>query len=345
MNDIEIRRPDDFHVHLRQGELLDAVLPLTARDFARGLVMPNTTPPICTADDAERYRKEILSTDKTGFKPLMTIKITERTTPDMVWRAADAGVIAGKLYPRGVTTNSQDGVEDFDKLRPALTAISSTGMVLCIHGEMPGEFCLDREDKFITEVLPAIVSDFPDLRVVLEHVSTEVGIEWVLEHQARVRVTRLAATITAHHLLLTLDDVVGDLLSPHHFCKPLAKRPADRSALVRAATSGNEAFFFGSDSAPHLRSAKECAEGCAGVFTAPVALSTLAEVFDEAQSLHQLEKFTSINGAKFYGLAPNTERLTLSRRPFAVPDSYSGIIPFRAGRTLSWSVLSSRGLR
>lgn len=333
MDSLQIRRPDDFHVHLRQGDLLRAVVPHTASDFARALVMPNTVPPIADAADVRRYRAEINGASG-KFEPLMTIKVTPETTPATVHAARRAGAIAGKLYPQGVTTNSADGVRDVSRLRATFAAMADAGMVLCVHAEDPDAFCLDREAAFLDRVLGRLVADVPDLRIVVEHVSSAAAVEWVTAAPATV-----AATITVHHLLLTLDDVVGDLLEPHHFCKPLAKRPEDRTALVDAATSGTERFFLGTDSAPHAATAKERSGGCAGVFTAPVALPILAELFVAANRVDRLEAFTSGNGAAFYGLPRNEGSVTLVKQDHRVPERYGDVVSLRASKTVRWQVL------
>jgi dihydroorotase len=344
---VTLRRPDDFHLHLRDGDLLAAVLPSSSAVFGRGLVMPNIEPPVLTGDDAERYRKQVVgarpATDAERFEPLMTIKIVASTTRRVVDEARAAGVVAGKLYPEGVTTNSADGVRDVMALGEVFQAMSVAGMVLCLHGETPDTFCLDREGRFVDEVLPYLAGTFPDLRIVLEHVSTAAAVAWIRAQPASTgrrtgRRTGVAATVTVHHLLLTLDDVVGGMLSPHHFCKPVAKRPEDRAAIVAAATSGDPRFFLGTDSAPHLRGAKECAQGCAGVFTAPVALPLLAELFDDRGVLDRLDDFCSGFGADFYGLPRNEGTVRLVREPWVVPDELAGIVPLRAGATLPWRV-------
>jgi dihydroorotase len=354
---VTLRRPDDFHLHLRDGDLLGAVLPYSSAVFGRGLVMPNIEPPVLTGDDAERYRKQIVgalpepdavTSAETApaavagggrFEPLMTIKVVASTTRRVVDDARAAGVVAGKLYPEGVTTNSADGVRDVMALGEVFQAMSDAGMVLCLHGETPDTFCLDREGRFVDEVLPYLAGTFPDLRIVLEHVSTAAAVEWIRAQPApTVSRPGVAATVTVHHLLLTLDDVVGGMLSPHHFCKPVAKRPEDRAAIVAAATSGDARFFLGTDSAPHRRGAKECAQGCAGVFTAPVALPLLADLFDEHGVLDRLDDFCSGFGADFYGLPRNEGTVRLVREPWVVPDELAGIVPLRAGATLPWRV-------
>lgn len=331
---LTIRRPDDWHVHLRDGDLLAAVAPDTARDFARALVMPNLTPPVVTGADAAAYRERILAATGDGFEPLMTIKVLPETTPEVVAGAKAAGVVAGKLYPQGVTTNSEDGWSEISALYPAFEAMQAHGLVLCLHGETPGVFSLDREAHFVTETLSQLARDFPELKIVLEHVTTAVGVEAV------ERLDNVAGTLTVHHLLLTLDDVIGGALNPHHFCKPVAKRPEDREALVRAAL-GSAKFFLGTDSAPHLREAKECAAGCAGVYTAPVAVALAAEVFDAHGRLEALEAFTSERGAQFYGVPLNAGSLTLTRAAAEVPAAVGGVVPMRAGGQVGWTVSPS----
>jgi dihydroorotase len=339
-NSLTIRRPDDFHLHLREGDMLRQIVPHSSEVFGRALVMPNTDPPVLTGADAERYRKEILAAVPPGhdFEPLMTIKIVPSTTPEVIRDARVAGVIAGKLYPEGVTTNSSDGVRDLMALDHVFEAMSDAGMVLCLHGETPDTFCLDREQQFLTDLLPMLAHSFPDLRIVLEHVSTAAAVEWVGNQQPDGAHPNVAATITVHHLLLTLDDVVGGLLSPHHFCKPVAKRPADRAAIVAAAISGDARFFLGTDSAPHPRAAKEAARGCAGVFTAPVTLPLLADLFESHDALGALDGFCSGNGAQFYGLPPNEASVRLVEDSWQVPVDCEGVVPLAAGTTLRWRV-------
>jgi dihydroorotase len=335
MNDITIRCIDDFHVHLRQGDMLAHVLPYTAEQCARALVMPNTTPPILTPEDVANYRKEIEASlpEHSSFTPLMTFKIVPSTTPEMVRELKKAGVVAGKLYPEGVTTNSEDGVKDLSQLYPVYTAMEQEGLVLCLHGEVPGVFSMDRESAFLS-TLRQLAKDFPKLKIVLEHATTAEAVETVAELPDNV-----AATLTVHHLRITLDDVIGDKINPHHFCKPIAKRPEDRSALVKAATSGNPKFFLGTDSAPHSVESKECCCGAAGVYTAPVMLPVLAELFDEMGALDKLEDFTSTFGANHYGLPYNTGTIHLTKKPWIVPEQYDGVVPFMAGKTLQWRIL------
>lgn len=334
MRTLSIRRPDDFHVHLRNGEMLGRVAEHTARHFARALVMPNTDPPIRTWQEASQYRRAIEQLiDGSGFQPLMTYKIEPTTTANDVAKLAQSRtVIAGKLYPDGVTTGSENGVRDFEALFPVFETMEHYQLVLCLHGEHPDAFCLDREVAFLP-VLAQIALTFPKLRIVLEHVTTEKALVAV-----EALPDTVAATITVHHLSLTLDDVIGGLLRPHHFCKPVAKYPSDRAALVRAVLSGNPRYFLGTDSAPHDQHKKECAAGCAGVYTAPVAMSLLAELFAQHGALDRLEPFVAEFGARFYGLPLNQETLELVERPMTVPATYAGIIPFRANETIAWSV-------
>ena len=344
MTTLRIRRPDDFHVHLRQGDMLRAVLPATALVYGRALVMPNTLPPVLTAADARAYEATIRDhATRLGaphFQPLMTIKIVASTTRETIRDAKASGVIAGKLYPEGVTTNSQDGVRDIKSLYPIFEEMQAEGMVLCLHGETPGVFCMDREEIFLRNTLPDLVWNFRKLRIVLEHVTTAAAVHTVMRMGDMV-----AATITPHHLLLTLDDVVGDKLRPHHFCKPIAKTPRDRQTLIYAAMDGNPKFFLGTDSAPHARAQKECPSGCAGVFGAPVAMEVLTQVFEDNrgsrglddESVRKLERFTSEFGASFYGLPLNDSYVTLVRTDTKVPDLCDGdVVPLCAGGTLRW---------
>lgn len=331
---IQIRCPDDFHVHLRQDAMLEGVVDQTASQFKRAMVMPNTEPPIKNGADVIKYHNEILAAvdiQHKGFQPLMTFKITPQTSIEDVQSVAGR-VIAGKLYPDGVTTNSQGGVTDFCALYSVFAEMQAQRIVLSLHGEKPGEFCLDREEKFLA-TLNQVVKDFPNLKIVLEHVSTKAAVDAVTALPDNV-----AATITLHHLELTLDDVVGSLLHPHHFCKPIPKRYEDKNALLNAAFSGNPKFFFGSDSAPHLRGRKECSDGCAGVFSAPVVLPSLVALFEQHQQLDRLEDFVSTFGANFYGLSLNEGSIQLMREEWEVPTEVAGVVPYKAGTRLSWKV-------
>ena len=332
-----MRRPDDFHVHFRQGDIMTQVVLETADVFARAMVMPNTKPAIANGGQIEQYREQInkilaSSIFPNNFEPLMTFKITPETAIGDVRSASSAGAIAGKLYPDGVTTGSEGGVRDFKALYEVFKEMSDSDLVLSLHGEVPDVFCLDREEMFL-EVLGEIVDDFPDLKIVMEHLSTAAAVAAVISLPDTV-----AATITVHHLELTLDNVVGDMLNPHYFCKPLAKRPEDREALIRAVISGNPKFFFGSDSAPHPISKKECAEGCAGVYSAPVVLPVLVQIFEANDAPDKLEPFVSHYGADFYGLPRNEGTITLVKEPWEVRQVCSNLVPYRVGDILDWQV-------
>jgi dihydroorotase len=341
---LKIRRPDDFHVHLREGDILKGVLPYTARNFGRALVMPNLKHAVTSRERATLYENQILQLSQgydwgVGFEPLMTIKLTQETVKSTIMLASSGGVTAVKLYPEGVTTNSENGVRDIEKIDDsAFKAMVEIGMPLCVHAEEPGVFSMDRENAYLTRV-SQLARKFPKLKIVIEHASTSAAIKFVEDSGPNV-----AATITAHHLVLTLDDIVGDRLNPHNFCKPIAKRPQDRDALLAAAFSGNPKFFLGTDSAPHVSNTKECASGCAGCFTAPIAIELLATVFDQKGKLPMLEPFMSENGAKFYGLKPNEGTITLERSEWTIPAAYSVgggevVVPFMAGQKLAWKVV------
>jgi dihydroorotase len=295
--------------------------------------MPNTSPiEIRTAVEAAKYRGEIKELCRHGFTPLMTIKLLDRTTPHEIQASKAAGVIAGKVYPQGVTTNSDNGPADLQGLYSVFAEMERVGMVLCLHGEDPKAFCLDRESTFLAQLCD-IARCFPKLKIVMEHVTTLQAVGVVKELPDTV-----AATITAHHLYLTLDDVIGAKLHPHNFCMPIAKRPQDRDALRRAVLSGNPKFFLGTDSAPHVREMKECSEGCAGVFTAPMVIPLLTSFFEEFEALEMYEHFTSENGARFYGLPLNEGKMRLVRQPFRIPDMVEGVVPYLAGKTLNWRI-------
>jgi dihydroorotase len=321
--------PDDFHVHLRQDDALADYARQTASQFRRALVMPNTLPPISSVAGLTAYREWILRAAP-SFEPLMSFKVTEELTEQGVQELAGAGAVAGKLYPRGVTTHAEDGVRDVQALYPALATMEREGLVLCIHGEEPGTFILDRERAFLPRLVE-LAERFPTLRIVFEHASTKEAVACVAELPPTV-----AATITVHHLLLTLDDLLGTGIVPHHFCKPVVQTPADRAALRHAAFSGSAKFFFGSDSAPHPRKNKECAHGAAGVYSAPVALPALCELFVAEADLATLEAFTSRHGADFYGLPHNEGTVALAEDPWQVPSEVDGAVPLLAGRTLRY---------
>ncbi len=328
-----IRKGDDFHCHFRTGNILKSVAKHTAAQFKRAVAMPNTIPPVLTAQNAADYRNEIRWACP-ELEALMTVQINSGTTPEMIEEGYNSVVVAGKVYPQGVTTNSENGVSDFKAIYPALEKMQELGMPLLLHGEDPWEkvVCFSREKMFLPTFY-GIACDFPRLKIVLEHISTEDAAGFIARMPGNV-----AATITVHHLMLTIDDVVGGLIQPHNFCKPIVKMPQDREALLKAATSGNPKFFFGSDSAPHRKEKKECSHGCAGVFSAPVAMPLLVQLFEERDALNKLEDFVSKFGADFYGLPQNNETITLSRQDWEVREAHNGIVPFMEGETMHWKV-------
>jgi dihydroorotase len=335
---ITIRRPDDWHVHLRDGAMLRAVAPFTARQFARAIVMPNLAPPITRAEQASAYRQRIVDAAGPGFTPLMTCYLTDEADPDELARGFEEGVwIAAKLYPANATTNSAFGVTDVANLYPALERMQRIGMVLCVHGEVtdPEVDVFDREAVFAERVLAPLARDFPELRIVFEHVTTSDAVGFVRDSGAN-----LAATVTPQHLILNRNAIFAGGLRPHAYCLPVAKREEHRLAVRKAATSGSPKFFLGTDSAPHPREAKESACGCAGIFNAPFALESYAAVFEEDGALDRLEAFASDNGARFYGLPLNEGTVTLERAETAVPERIEAggieLVPFQAGQSLSW---------
>ena len=338
---ITLRRPDDWHVHLRDGAMLADVARYTARQFARAIVMPNLVPPITTVAAAQAYRERIrmaLAADA-DFTPLMTCYLTDGTDPAEVVAGYQEGVFtAVKLYPARATTNSADGVTDYDRISPVLERMASLGTPLLIHGEVtdPEVDAFDREAVFIDRVLGPLRQRFPALRIVLEHITTKEAVDYVAAGGG----SNLAATITAHHLVINRNNMFLGGIRPHLYCLPIAKRERHRLALRRAATSGDPRFFLGTDSAPHAVHTKETAVGCAGIFAAPCALETYAEFFEEMEALDKFEAFASLNGAAFYRLPPNVERITLKREPFSVPERIgegdTAVVPFRAGGTLRW---------
>ncbi len=338
-----LRQPDDWHVHLRDGAMLRAVLPYTARQFARAIVMPNLTPPITTARAARAYRKRILRALPRGnrFMPLMTCYLTDRTDPQDLTRAyADGAFAAAKLYPAHATTNSGAGVTDIWKLGPVFEAMQRAGMPLLVHGEVsdPAVDVFDREAAFIERVMLRLLRSFPALKVVFEHVTTKDAIEFV--HWAGDNV---AATITPHHLEINRNAMFAGGLRPHMYCLPVAKREPHRLALRRAATSGSAKFFLGTDSAPHQAKAKESACGCAGIFNAPVALEIYARVFEEEGALDRLEAFASINGPRFYGVPENAGHVALAKKPQRLAKIIKAdrgqVVPFHGGETIGWRFL------
>jgi dihydroorotase len=343
ITDLTLHRPDDWHLHLRDGAMLQAVLPETTRHFARAIIMPNLVPPVVTGDQARAYRDRILAARPAGsdFVPLMTLYLTEETDPDDVAAAHAAGLIAAvKLYPAGATTNSASGVQDFDKVRPVLDRMAEIGLPLCVHGEVTDSSIdiFDREATFIDRILKPMRKKNPDLRIVMEHVTTQDAVDYV-----RDTAKNLAATITTHHLIINRNHILAGGIKPHFYCLPVAKRETHRIALVQAAVSGDKRFFLGTDSAPHTDAGKLQACGCAGIFTAPNTMSCLAEVFEAAGALRQLEAFTSLNGPAFYRMAPNEGTIRLVKGdPVSYPaqiDTADGpVTVFDPGFPLHWRV-------
>jgi dihydroorotase len=343
MQTLTITRPDDWHLHLRDGAALAAVLPDTARRFGRAIVMPNLKPPVTSVALADAYRQRILAALPAGlsFEPLMTLYLTDNTPPDEIDRAKASGFVHGvKLYPAGATTNSDAGVSALVKCRAALARMEAVGMPLLVHGEVtdPAVDVFDREAVFIDRVLLPLCKDFPALKLVLEHVTTRDGVDFVLAGGSNV-----AATITAHHLLLNRNAIFQGGIRPHHYCLPVLKRELHRRALVAAATSGDPKFFLGTDSAPHGKATKEAACGCAGCYTAHAGIELYAEAFDAVGALDRLEGFASHFGADFYGLPRNRDRIILVRQPLAVPAvlpylDQDPLVPLRAGESVTWSL-------
>lgn len=341
---ITIRRPDDWHLHFRDGEVMRGVVPYTARQFARAIVMPNLTPPITTAAMAADYRERILAAvpDGANFTPLMTCYLTDTTDADDLARGASDGVFtAAKLYPANATTNSAAGVSDVETIYPVLERMETEGIVLCVHGEVTDHEIdvFDREAEFIERHLRAIVANFPQLKVVFEHITTADAVAFVEGSGANV-----AATITPQHLHINRNAMLVGGIQPHNYCLPVAKRETHRLALRKAATSGSPKFFLGTDSAPHLRGDKESACGCAGIFGAPYALESYLGVFDEEGALEHFETFASLNGPAFYGLPVNQESVTLERAQMQVPEELelagATIVPWHGGQTLDWRFVS-----
>jgi len=331
---LTIRKPDDWHVHLRDGAMLAKVAPYTARQFARAIVMPNLVPPVTTIEEAIGYRERILKVSVPGFEPLMTCYLTDHSSPDEIERGFEEGVwVAAKLYPAGATTNSASGVTDIQNIYPTLTRMEKIGMVLCVHGEVtdPIVDVFDREAVFIDRVLEPVTRDFPALKIVFEHITTKEAVQFVQSTGPNI-----GATVTPQHLIINRNAIFAGGLRPHAYCLPVAKREKHRLAVRQATTSGSAKFFLGTDSAPHARGAKESACGCAGIFNAPFALETYASVFDEDGALDRFEAFASINGPRFYGLCTNEETVTLERAETQVPDELDGVVPFHAGETLAW---------
>jgi dihydroorotase len=334
---LTIRRPDDWHVHLRDGDMLRSVAPYTARQFARAIVMPNLDPPVTSVEAADAYRERIVVAAGEGFTPLMTCYLTDEANPDELARGFEERVwVAAKLYPANATTNSARGVTDVRNLHPALERMQAIGMPLLVHGEVtdPDVDVFDREAVFIERVLEPLTRDFPGLKIVLEHITTAEAADFV-----RDAVPNVAATVTPHHLIINRNALFAGGLRPHAYCLPVAKRERHREAVRKAATSGSPKFFLGTDSAPHVRGAKESACGCAGIFNAPFALECYAAVFEEEDALDRFEGFASEHGPRFYGLPLNEGTVTLERGESPVPAEITGLVPFQAGETLPWRLV------
>ncbi len=341
-NDLVIIKPDDWHAHLRDGDVMQTVLPHTAAQFARAIVMPNLKPPITTMAAAEAYRQRILAAlpKGAGFQPLMTAYLTDTIEAEEIRRGHESGAwVAAKLYPAGATTNSAHGVTDLAKIRPVLAMLERIGMPLLVHGEVTDHSVdiFDREKVFIDRTLSKLLQDFPELKVVLEHITTAEAADFVKD-----RAPQLAATITPHHLMINRTDIFTGGIRPHFYCLPIAKRETHRLALRRAATSGEACYFLGTDTAPHAAHTKEAACGCAGIFNAPTAMQCYAQVFEEEGALDQLEAFASLNGPRFYGLPVNQEKITLRKQAASIPTE----IPLGSDRlvvfgseNLGWSLV------
>ncbi len=344
---LTIRTPDDWHLHLRDGEMLRAILPFSARQFGRAIIMPNLEPPVTTMAEAVAYSDRILAALPGGmiFDPLMTCYMTDDADPEELANGFQDGIFnAVKLYPANATTNSTHGVTSWENIRPVLARMERIGMPLLVHGEEADADVdiFDREAVFIERVLNWMVRDYPELKIVLEHVTTEEGVAFVLESGANI-----AATVTPHHLMINRNALLAGGMRPHMYCLPVAKRERHRLALRKAVTSGDAGFFLGTDSAPHPITAKETDCGCAGIFNAPNAIELYAQTFDEEGALDEFEKFASLNGPSFYGLEPNESTVTLSRRTFeisgdvVVEELGESVRPFYAGESLSWAFIDA----
>lgn len=341
---LTIKKPDDWHLHLRDGAVLKAALPFTANRFSRAIVMPNLNPPVTSAALANAYKARILAVLPTGspFQPLMTLYLTDTVDPDELTKGfAEGHFVAAKLYPANATTNSAFGVSDIRKIEPAIKRMAEIGMPLLVHGEVtdPSVDIFDREAVFIDTILKPLLDRVPNIKLVLEHITTEQAVNFVTETDANV-----GATITSHHLLINRSDIFKGGIRPHLYCLPIAKREKHRVAVRAAATSGNAKFFLGTDSAPHVINAKESACGCAGIFNAPSAIEIYASIFDEDGKLDNLEAFASLNGPAFYNLPINDSTITLIKRSSMVDEILTtsdgqDILPFKAGETLSWTFL------
>jgi len=328
-----ILMPLDMHLHLRDGVMLETVAPLSAYSLSGAIIMPNLVPPVANLEDVIAYKKRVMSAVPNDyFEPYMTLfyKNYDKAFLELV---ADE-ITAIKLYPAGITTNSEGGVSSFDieEMRTTLEAMSELGLPLCVHGETDG-FVMDREAEFMS-IYELIATNFPKLKIIMEHITTAAAVEMLDKYE------NLYATITVHHLLLTLDDVVGGMMQPHLFCKPIAKRPEDLDALLTVALSAHPKVMFGSDSAPHPQHKKEACGCAAGVFTAPIALQLLCEIFDQYGRLDNLQSFVSDNAQRIYGICPEFKEVTLENRPFVVPANYGGVVPMYAGETINWAIES-----
>ena len=344
---ITIVKPDDWHLHVRDGEMLKSVMGFTAAHFGRAIIMPNLVPPVTTIADALAYRARVMAAVPEGsnFQPLMTCYLTDETDPDEVERGFGDGILTGvKLYPVGATTNSAYGVTDFEKIRPVLARMEKVGMRLLIHGEEAADATVDvfdREAVFIEKRLEPMTREYAGLRIVLEHLSSKIGVDYV-----RAKAPQVGGTITPYHMELNRNHMLGSGIRPYYYCMPIIKSEADRQALLEAATSGEACFFLGTDSAPHPVAAKLAVCGCAGLFNAPVAIETYAKLFDGAGALDKLEAFASLNGAAHYGLEPNTETITLERADWTAPEEVAVAGPeeraivYRGGETIQWRVVA-----
>ena len=336
---ITITRPDDWHLHVRDGDILNDVVPATAACFGRAIIMPNLVPPVTDASAAMAYRDRILAAARgTDFQPLMTLYLTESTTAETIREAKAAGVVAAKLYPAGATTNSASGVTDIRNIYPVLEAMADCGMLLLVHGEVTDSDIdiFDREKVFLERVLAPTLAAFPSLRVVLEHITTADSAEFVRSHQGN----NLGATLTPQHLMYNRNHMLVGGIRPHLYCLPILKRNKHQEALREVVASGDPRFFLGTDSAPHAKDKKEAACGCAGCYSAYGAIGLYADIFEELGILDKLEAFASFNGADFYGLPRNTDTVTLVREPWTMPENLplagGGIVPLKAGETVNW---------
>jgi len=340
---LQIIRPDDWHLHVRSGEMLKSVIGMTAAQMGRAIIMPNLSPPVSNAAQAKQYHQEIMNAlpADTRFTPLMVLYLTDNTTPKQIQTAFDGGlVVAAKLYPAGATTNSDSGVTDINNIYPSLEKMQQLGVPLLVHGEVTDAKVdiFDREAVFIEQILSKVIEDLPDLKIVFEHITTKAAVDFVLSSG-----NNIAATITPHHLLANRNDMLVGGIKPHYFCLPILKRrDPHQLALLKAATSGNAKFFLGTDSAPHAKEHKESDCGCAGVLNAHCAIELYATVFDSQNAMDKLEGFASFFGADFYNLPRNTDTIVLKKQDWVVPSSYafadSTIVPFMAGKMLNWKM-------